>query len=165
VIGPAIRKAIGDTDPNLPVSNVRTLAQMVDDFALNRRLVAQLSTFFGILAALLACIGIYGVMSYATTRRTNEFGIRMALGAQRRNVLWVVLHETLLLALAGVVAGLALALAASKLVESLLFGVKPTDPLVIGLSIVAMTTVALLAGYLPARRATRIDPLQALRYE
>ena len=138
---------------------------MVDDFALNRRLVAQLSTFFGILAALLACIGIYGVMSYATTRRTNEFGIRMALGAQRRNVLWVVLRETLLLALAGVVAGLALALAASKLVESLLFGVKPTDPLVIGLSIVAMTTVALLAGYLPARRATRIDPLQALRYE
>src|SRR5262249_39474456 len=165
VIGPAIRKAIADTDPNLPVSNVRTLAQMVDDFALNRRLVAELSTFFGILAALLACIGIYGVVSYGVTRRTNEFGIRVALGAQRGTVLWVVLRETLLLAIAGVVIGLALALAASKLVESLLFGVKPSDPLAIGFAIVAMTVVALLAGYHPARRATRIDPLPALRYE
>jgi predicted permease len=164
-IGLAIRKAIADTDPNLPVSNVRALAQMVDDFALNRRLGAELSTFFGILAALLACIGIYGVVSYGVTRRTNEFGIRVALGAQRRSVLWVVLRETLLLAIAGIVIGLTLALAASKLVESLLFGVKPTDPLAIGFSIVAMTLVALLAGYLPARRATRIDPLLALRYE
>jgi len=165
VIGPAIGKAISDIDPNLPVSDVRTLAQMVDDFALNRRLVAELSTFFGILAALLACIGIYGVVSYGVTRRTNEFGIRVALGAQRGTVLWVVLRETLLLAIAGVVIGLALALAASKLVESLLFGVKPSDPLAIGFAIVAMTVVALLAGYLPARRATRIDPLPALRYE
>jgi len=89
----------------------------------------------------------------------------MALGGQRRNVLWLVLRETLVLGIAGAVAGLGLALAASNLVESLLFGVKPTDPLVIGLSIVAMISVALFAGYLPARRATRIDPLQALRYE
>jgi ABC-type antimicrobial peptide transport system permease subunit len=138
---------------------------MVDDFALNRRLVAELSTFFGILAALLACIGIYGVVSYSVTRRTNEFGIRVALGAQRASVLWVVQRETLLLAIAGIVIGLALALAASKLVESLLFGIEPTDPFSIGFSIVAMTAVALLAGYLPARRATRIDPLLALRYE
>jgi predicted permease len=165
VIGPSIRKAIGDTDPNLPVSNVRTLTQMVDDFSLNRRLVAQLSSFFGILAALLACIGIYGVVSYGVTRRTNEFGIRVALGAQRRNVLWVVVRETLVLVIVGVAAGFALALAASSVIESLLFGVKPTDPMVMGLSIFAMISVALFAGYLPARRATRIDPLQALRYE
>src|SRR5262249_45915547 len=165
VIGPAIRKAISDTDPNLPVSNVRTLAQMVDDFSLNRRLVAELSAFFGILAALLACIGIYGVVSYGVTRRTNEFGIRMALGGQRRNVLWLVLRETLALGLAGAVTGLALALAASSLVESLLFGVKPTDPAVLILSIAGMICVALLSGYLPARRATRIDPSTALRYE
>jgi predicted permease len=162
---PAIRRVVGEIDANLPVSDVATLAQMVDDFALNRRLVAQLSTFFGILGAVLACTGIYGVMSYGIARRTNEFGIRMALGAERRDVLWVVLRETLTLALAGVGIGLALALASSRLVESLLFGVKSNNPLVMGLAMAAMITVALVAGYLPARRATRIDPSVALRYE
>ena len=162
---PSIRGAAGEIDSNLPVSDVATLTQMVDDFTLNRRLVAQLSTFFGILGALLASIGIYGVMSYAITRRTNEFGIRMALGAARGSVLWVVLRETLGMAVAGVAIGLALALASSRLVESLLFGVKSDNPLVMGLSIAAMIAVALFAGYLPARRATRIDPSVALRYE
>jgi predicted permease len=162
---PSIREAIGEIDPNLPVSDVRTLARMVDDFTLNRRLVAQLSTFFGILAGLLACIGIYGVMSYGITRRTNEFGIRMALGAERRRVLWLVLRETLMLGIAGVTIGLVLALAAGSLAESLLFGVKSSDPLVLGCSMLAMIAVALLAGYLPARRATLIDPSEALRYE
>ena len=133
--------------------------------ALNRRLLAQLSMVFGMLAALLACIGIYGVMSYAIARRTHEFGLRMALGADRRDVLWVVLRETLALAIAGVGIGLALALASGRLVESLLFGVKSTNPLVIGFAIAAMTVVALFAGYLPALRATRIDPSVALRYE
>jgi predicted permease len=164
-LAPAIRRAVGEIDTNLPVSDVATLSQMVDDFALNRRLVAQLSTFFGILGALLACIGIYGVMSYGITRRTHEFGIRMALGAARRDVLWVVLRETLGLALIGVGIGLTLALASGRLVESLLFGVKSNNPLVIGLSMAAMIVVALLAAYLPARRATRIDPSVALRYE
>jgi len=162
---PAIRRAVGEIDANLPVSDVATLAQMVDEFTLNRRLVAELSTFFGILGAALACTGIYGVMSYGVRRRTNEFGIRMALGADRRDVLWAVLRETLWLALAGIGIGLALALASSRLVESVLFGVKFNNPLVIGLSMAAMIVVALAAGYLPALRATRIDPSVALRYE
>jgi predicted permease len=165
VLVPAIRRAVREIDTNLPVGDVATLAQMVDDFTLNRRLVAQLSTFFGILGALLACIGIYGVMTYGISRRTNEFGIRMALGAERRNVLWLVLRETLVLAIAGVTIGVALALASGRLVESLLFGIKSYNPLVMILSILAMIVVALLAGYLPARRATRIDPSTALRYE
>jgi ABC-type antimicrobial peptide transport system permease subunit len=104
-------------------------------------------------------------MTYGITRRTNEFGIRMALGAARRNVLWVVLRETLVLAIAGVAIGVTLSLASGRLVESLLFGVKSYNPPVMILSILALMAVALLAGYLPARRATKIDPSTALRYE
>jgi len=161
----AIRRSIAEVDPNLPVGDVRLLAEMVDDFTLNRRVVAQLATFFGILAALLAGIGIYGVVSYGVTRRTNEFGIRMALGAARRNVLWVALQETVSLAVIGAAIGLVLALASGRLVESLLFGVQSDNPPVMGISAAAMILVALLGGYLPARRATRIDPSVALRYE
>jgi predicted permease len=162
---PAIRKAIGEIDPNLPVSDTRSLANMVDDFTLNRRLVAQLSTLFGVLAALLACIGIYGVMSYAIARRTGEFGIRMALGARRRNVLWVVLRETVWVTVIGIAIGLTLALAGFLLIESLLFGVQPANVPILGISAAALTLVALLAGYLPARRATLIDPSIALRHD
>ena len=161
----AIRGAISQIDRNLPVGDVRTLAGMVDDFAQNRRLVAQLSTFFGILAASLACIGIYGVMSYGVARRTNEFGIRMALGAKGSDVLWVVLRETLFLTLVGVVFGVALTLASGSLVRSLLFGLEPTNPLIMVVAVGAMIIVALIAGYLPARRAIHIDPVVALRDE
>jgi len=162
---PAIRKTIAGVDPHLPVSDIRTLAQMVDDFTVNRRVVAQLSTFFGILAALLASIGMYGVMSYGIARRTNEFGIRMALGAKRRDVVWVVLRETLILAGAGIAIGLVLAYEAARLIEKLLFGVHAGNLLPFALAILAMVAVALLAGWLPARRATRIDPSVALRWE
>lgn len=162
---PEIKNAVAEIDANLPVSHITTLAEQVDDSVMNMRLVAQLSSFFGALAAFLACIGIYGVMSYGIARRTNEFGIRMALGAERYQILGVVLWETLALAVAGVAIGLGLSLASGRLIESLLFGLKPYDPLVLALATLAMIVVALLAGFLPARRATRIDPLVALRYE
>jgi predicted permease len=160
-----IKNSVGEIDANLPISHMTTLAQQVNDSVLNMRLVAQLSSFFGALAAFLACIGIYGVMSYGIARRTNEFGIRMALGAEPYQVLRVVLWETLLLAIAGVAIGLGLSLASGRLIESLLFGLKPYDPAVLALATLAMIVVALLAGFLPARRATRINPSAALRYE
>ena len=160
-----IRKAVRAVDPNLPVGDFTTLAQVVGDSVLNQRLVAELSTFFGTLAALLACIGIYGVTSYGITQRTSEFGIRMALGAERRDVLWIVLRETVRLVLIGAGLGLALAVASSRLVESQLFGMKSYDPAAIGLAFAAMMATALCAGYLPARRAMKIDPMAALRYE
>jgi predicted permease len=162
---PRIRTAVSEVDPNLPVGDFATLADVVDASVAKQRLVALLSTLFGILAALLACVGIYGVMSYGIARRTNEFGIRMALGARQGDVLWMVLGETLWLALAGAAIGIALALTSSQLVKSVLFGLEPSDPIAIGMATVLMVGVALLAGWLPARRATRIDPMIALRYE
>jgi len=162
---PQIRKAVGEVDPNLPVGDFTTLAQLVDNSIAKQRLVAQLCTLFAVLAALLACVGIYGVMSYGIARRTNEFGIRMALGAKGADVLWMVLGETLSLALIGAALGIALALASSQLVKSLLFGLRSFDPVAIGGATVLMISVAVFAGWLPARRATRIDPMIALRYE
>jgi predicted permease len=165
ILAHEIAKAVGDIDPNLPIGDFTTLAQTVDDSVLNHRLVAQLCTFFGVLAALLVCIGIYGLMSYGVTRRANEFGVRVALGAGHRNVLWLVLRETLGLVLTGIVLGLALAPAVSRIVASFLFGLKFYDPLSIGSAILAMIAVAALAGYIPARRAAKVDPMVALRYE
>jgi predicted permease len=160
-----IRTAVDEIDPNLPIGDITPLAQLVQDSTLNKRLLAQLCTVFGVLAAFLACLGIYGVMSFGVTRRTNEFGIRMALGAARRQVVWVVLRETLWLAMAGTVIGVLLARASGSLVASLLFGLQPDDALTLGLAIAGIISVALLAGYLPARRATRIDPMEALRHD
>ena len=161
----AIANSIHAIDSNIPLDDFRTLTQIVDDSVLNHRLIAQLCTFFGVLAVLLACIGLYGLMSYGVTRRTNEFGVRLALGANRGQVVWLVLRETLTLVVAGLAIGLAVVPAVSRFVVSFLFGLKPYDLVSLGSAIFAMTVVALLAGYLPARRAATVDPMVALRYE
>src|SRR5580704_2644626 len=164
-VAPAIARAVRELDPNLPVGDFTTLSHVVDDSVLDHRLVAQLCSFFGGVAALLACIGIYGLISYGVSRRTSEFGLRMALGAGRQNVVWLVLREALTLVLIGVGIGLAASPLINQLATSFLFGLKPYDPLTIGLAIIAMTGVALFAGYIPARRAAKVDPMVALRYE
>lgn len=131
----------------------------------DQRIVAQLSTFFGLLAVFLSAIGIYGLMSYVVSRRTNEIGIRMALGAARMHVRWLVMREILVLVVAGLAIGVPAVLLSSKLVAGMLFGVAGRDPFSLLAAIAVMLTIAALAGYLPARRASRIDPMVALRYE
>jgi ABC-type antimicrobial peptide transport system permease subunit len=128
-------------------------------------LVAQLSTFFGLLAVFLSCIGIYGLMSYVVTRRTNEIGIRMALGAERSQVLWLVMRESLWLVALGIAIGVPVALAGNRLVSSMLYGLQASDPVSLLTGVGVLLVVAGLAGYLPARRASLVDPMISLRYE
>jgi len=164
-VASAVRQAVRRLDPNLPVFDIKTMEAQVDESLFLERLVAALSMLFGALATILAAVGLYGVMSYTVSRRTREIGIRMALGAARGSVLWLVLREVAVMAAAGVFVGLPVAVAASRFVQSQLYGLTPTDPLTLGLSAVVLTAVAMLAGYVPARRATQVDPMLALRYE
>jgi predicted permease len=151
----AIRQAVQRLDKNVPLSRIKTQTEQIDETILNERLFAKLTSFFGLLALGLACVGLYGTMSYTVVRRTNEIGIRMALGAQKRRVLEMVLKESLLLVAAGIALGLPIALATTRLVKSFLFGLTPTDPLTLLGSTLVLAAVAALAGYLPARRAAR----------
>jgi predicted permease len=164
-ISHAVQQAIHSVNRTLPIMNVTALDEQVARTMTNQRLVAQLSSFFGILAAFLSCIGIYGVMSYTISRRTNEIGIRMALGADRSNVRWLVMRETLLLVLGGILLGVPIALAGRSLVESMLYGLHGTEFVSLLLSITLLLAAALLAGFLPAHRAAKVDPMVALRYE
>jgi len=161
----AIRREVQALEPNLPVFRVKTLEQQVDETLGQERLVATLATLFGVLALLLACAGLYGVLSYSVSRRTREIGVRMALGAKRGNVLALVLRQGMALAVVGIGVGLSGAFVLTRYLESLLFGVKATDPLTFAVTSIALAVVALAACYLPARRATKVDPLVALRYE
>ena len=161
----AIREAVRQVDSNLPLFNMTTQAEQVEKRLGQERVFAQAYALFGALALLLASIGLFGLMSYSIARRTNEIGIRMALGAQRQDVLRLVMGESMTLVAAGVVIGLLAALAASRLVASLLFGVAPTDGLTMAAAMLVLVAVSAIAGYLPARRAARVDPLIALHYE
>ena len=158
------KHAINEINPAIVVTSAVFRSQ-VENSLLRERLMAMLSGFFGVLALLLACIGLYGMMSYSVAGRTNEIGIRMALGAKPRDVLWLILRETLVLVVAGVTAGLLAALFVTSLGSSLLFGLSPADPVSICVAVLVMLAVAAVAGYIPARRATKVDPMVALRYE
>jgi putative ABC transport system permease protein len=160
----AVRRVLAEASPAIGVS-FQGFKTMIEETVLRERLLATLSGFFGLLALLLACIGLYGILSYSVASRTNEIGIRMALGARQRDVLWLVLREALLMIIAGVAVGLPMIWATTRLASTLLFGLTPTDPVSLLLAASLMITVATVAGYLPARRATRVDPMVALRYE
>jgi predicted permease len=160
-----IQRLVREMDPQLRLFGLRTMEDVVDDSLVQERFIAQIAGAFSIFALLLTCVGLYGVMSYAVMRRTNEIGIRMALGAQVADVVRLVMREALLLVALGAGIGLAAALATTRLVATLLFGLTPNDPVTIALAMLLLIGIAALAGYLPARRATKIDPLDALRHE
>jgi predicted permease len=164
-ISSSVQNSIHSVNRTLPISHVTTLNAIVDGTVTNQRLVAQLSAFFGLLAVFLSAIGIYGLMSYVVSRRTNEIGIRMALGAERARVRWMVMREIAQLVVMGVAIGTVLALTGGRLVASMLYGLKATDPQNLALAMATLLVVAMLAGYLPARRASKISPMEALRYE
>jgi predicted permease len=161
----AARQVVQRLDPNLPIFDLKTMEAQVDESLFLERLVASLSLIFGALATVLAAVGLYGVMSYTVSRRTREIGIRMALGAARTSVLWMVLREVAVMAAGGIVLGVPVAIALSRFVRSQLYGLSPTDPVTLAVATVILGSVAMLAGYVPARRATRVDPMRALRYE
>ena len=162
---PQVRQMINQIDDKLPIFDVITLSDQLNESLNQDRLIAQLVSFFGALALILACIGLYGVMAHGVARRTNEIGIRMALGARGGNIAWMVLRETLYLVLAGLLIGVPAALLGARLISTQLFGMSPADPITLVAAALILTLVALLAGYLPARRASRVNPLTALRYE
>ena len=158
-------EAVRSLDRNVTLIEVGSLSQHVEQSLIRERMIALLSSYFGLLALLLASIGLYGVMSYAVVRRTNEIGIRVALGADRRDVLALVLRETMLPVISGIAIGLPAAVASARLIRDQLFEVGPGDPWTMCIAAVAIAGVAALASYLPARRAARVDPMIALRYE
>jgi predicted permease len=164
LIEPA-RKTFAAVDPSVPLTRVRSVADLVDSSLSNDILVARLSSFFGALALLLACVGLYGVMSYTVNRRTREIGVRMALGAQRTQVLRMVLEEAMKLVVIGILVGLPVTLLLTRLLGSMLFGLSSADPVAMVSVIALLGAIATVAGFIPARRATKVDPMVALRYE
>ena len=161
----AAQDVVHSVDPSIPINSARKLVELVDRRLVQERMIAQLSAAFGGLALLLACIGLYGVLSYSVAVRTNEIGIRMALGAEQGTVIRMILRETSLLLIIGLVIGVPATLASARFVRSKLYGLEAADPITLGAAIGILIVVAIVSGYLPARRASRVDPLEALRYE
>jgi len=161
----AIREAVRQIDPNLPLMGMSNQVEVVEKKLQPERVFAQAYALFGALALLLASVGLFGLMSYSVARRTNEIGIRMALGAQRGDVLRLVMGESMTLVVAGVAIGLTAAIAAGRLVATLLYGLAATDAPTMIAGVIVLIVVSAIAGYLPARRAARVDPLVALHYE
>ena len=162
---PALRNAAKQIDPDLPLTQIRTQQQQIDADMQQERMFASLTAGFGFLALALACVGIYGIMAYTVSQRTNEIGIRLALGAARERVRAMVLRETAWLAAIGVVVGLGATLALAQLIKSMLYGLKPTDPLTLSVSVLLLLLVAFIAGWIPAYRASQVNPIDALRSE
>jgi putative ABC transport system permease protein len=160
----AITREVGRVNPEISIE-MRVIGQQVRDGLVRERLMAALSAAFGALAALLAAVGIYGVMSYTVTRRSNEIGIRLAMGASRSGVVRSVVGEAVWLVAAGIVIGTALGVGAAKAASTLLFGLKPGDPITMVSAIALLATIGIVASYLPARRASRVDPMNVLRQE
>jgi ABC-type antimicrobial peptide transport system permease subunit len=161
----SVDEIVREADSRIPVTNVVTQAAEIDRTISREITFAKLCTGFAVLALLTACVGLYGTMSYSVARQVGEIGIRMALGAQRGAVVWMVLRRVLLLAAVGLAISVPAALSASRLVKSFLFETQPNDPGTLALAGVVLVSAAILAGYAPARRASRIDPLAALRQE
>jgi ABC-type antimicrobial peptide transport system permease subunit len=162
-IVPALRRIVHMADPELPLVHVRTQQEQIDTDLEEERLFVALTSGFGMLALVLASVGIYGVMAYSVAQRTNEIGIRLALGAIPRQVLGMVLREASWLSAAGIAAGVCASLLLSRLVKSMLFGIAPYDPATLWGAILLLLTVALAASWIPARRAARVQPMEALR--
>ncbi len=161
----AVREIVHQADPLVPVSHVKTQVAEIDQ-TINQEIVfAELCTAFAILALVIACVGLYGTVSYNVARRTGEIGIRMALGARRGNVVWMVLRGVLVLAIVGLAISIPTALVTTKFVESFLYGMKPNDPAAMTVAVTILMSAALVAGFLPAQKASRIDPMVALRHE
>jgi len=163
---PAFRNVVKQVDSNLPVYDIRTLEEQVDRTQLSQAILfANFASAFGAVALFLVCVGLYGVTSYNVARRTHEIGIRIALGAKTSNVRTMVMQEILFLVLVGVGLGLAGALTLTNKIQTMLFGITPNDPMTVAMAIAVLVGVAAFSGYLPARRASKVDPLIALRYE
>jgi ABC-type antimicrobial peptide transport system permease subunit len=164
-LGEAVKREIQKVDRQQPVFNIRSMGQVVSTLIAPQNFNTLLMTVFAAIALLLASVGIYGVMSYSVQQRTHEIGIRIALGAQKDDVVWLVVRQGMLVALVGVAIGLAASLALTRVLSSLLYGVSARDPIILAGVSILLVAVALVANYIPARRATKVDPMVALRSE